>query len=442
VSIYLAYFYTDVFLLPPAIMGILFVVCRVWDGITDPLMGLIADTTNSRWGRFRPYLIFSPIPMVIFIGLTFTVPDMGTTAKIIWAFSTYIPLQMVKTVISIPYFSLLPLITTDAKERTELSSVMQIFAPIAFILASVFTLKLVARFPSEEAGFFYTTVIFTSLGAVAIWITAFTTRKYDYPGNELHIRRAEDETYSFKEKVMIILQNRPLIVVVGAFFCFNMLNACTMGVMIYFFKYYLEMFDHYPTLMGLFILSAIIGAAITPRLVCRVGKKKLFLIACLISAALGLTIFLLSLERDPEALHALWRPGGICFILILLVSGIGYIPPVLMGAIIPDCIDYTEWKTGLRAEGFINSFYLIANKAGMALGGAVIGVGLAFFDYEPNLPEYSERTLFGLLVLIFIVPISLRLMMFVIMLFYNISDSRFVEIVNELKIRREQPDAS
>ncbi|MBT4087669.1 MAG: MFS transporter, partial [Deltaproteobacteria bacterium] len=89
VILYLSYFYTDVFGLPPAIMAILFVSCRVWDGITDPIMGLVADKTNSRWGKYRPYLLFTPIPMIIFAGLTFYVPEMGMTAKIIWAFVTY-----------------------------------------------------------------------------------------------------------------------------------------------------------------------------------------------------------------------------------------------------------------------------------------------------------------------------------------------------------------
>lgn len=122
VMLYLSYFYTDVFLLPPAVMAILFVTCRVWDGITDPIVGLIADRTNSRWGKYRPFLLFTPIPMVVFAGLTFYVPEMGMTAKIIWAFVTYFGLQIIKTAVAVPYFALPALMTTDATEMTGLGS--------------------------------------------------------------------------------------------------------------------------------------------------------------------------------------------------------------------------------------------------------------------------------------------------------------------------------
>ncbi|MBT6501515.1 MAG: MFS transporter, partial [Deltaproteobacteria bacterium] len=114
VMLYLPYFYTDVYLLPPAIMTVLFVTCRLWDGINDPMMGLIADKTNSRWGKYRPYLLFTPIPMIVFAALTFYVPEMGMTAKIIWAFVTYFGLQMVKTAMAIPYYAMPALMTTDA----------------------------------------------------------------------------------------------------------------------------------------------------------------------------------------------------------------------------------------------------------------------------------------------------------------------------------------
>jgi len=441
VVLYLAYFYTDVFLLPPAVMAILFMACRIWDGVNDPIMGLIADSTNSRWGRFRPYLLFTPFPMVIFGTLTYYVPDMSLTGKIIWAFATYIPLQMVKTAMAVPYFSMLPIMTTDAKERTVISSFQQVVTPLAFLGASIFVLKIVGMFPSEQEGFFYAALMFSSIAAVVMWITFFSTSRYDYPGNPLFQRESQQNKVLFKEKLKVVTKNRPLIIVISSFFAMNMWNAVTMGIMIYFFKYNLDMFDYYPVFMGLGVLTSMLGAAVTPMFVGRLGKKNLLQLSNLVYLAIGLAIVTLSYGQDQATLRELWLPGRICFLLAVLTNPFAIMAGVVLGALIPDCVEYAEWKTGLRAEGFINSLYLMANKAGMALGGAVIGIGLSLIDYEPNLPAYSEKTLTGILFLFFVVPGIFRIAMSVLMFFHNLPESRFRVIVEELRMKRDAAGA-
>ncbi|MBT3225137.1 MAG: hypothetical protein HN580_28235 [Deltaproteobacteria bacterium] len=249
VILYLSYFYTDVFGLPPAIMAILFVSCRVWDGITDPIMGLVADKTNSRWGKYRPYLLFTPIPMIIFAGLTFYVPEMGMTAKIIWAFVTYFGLQIIKTAVVVPYFAMPALMTTDATERTALSSTAMIFGPIAFIIASTITLKIVGLFPTEKEGFFFAALILAGFSSIFMYITFFATNKYDYPGNPLFTRQDAGGPRSFKDKWKAIGQNRPFLLTVGAFIGHNMYSAVVMGMIIYFFKYNVKT----PTLYAAFL---------------------------------------------------------------------------------------------------------------------------------------------------------------------------------------------
>ena len=436
VSLYLPYFYTDVFLLAPSVMAILFLACRIWDGINDPVMGMIADTTHTRWGRFRPYLLFAPFFMVVFGTLTFTVPDMSTTGKIIWAFATYIPLQMVKTAMTVPYYSIMPLMTTDTRERTLISSVQQLATPLAFLAASIFVLKIVGLFPSESEGFFYSALIFCSIAAIVMWITFLSTRSYDYRGNPLYKKGEDQQKVLIKDKLKVITQNRPLIILVSSFAMLNISTAVTHGVAIYFFKYNLDMFDKFPLFMGLSIFATMVGAAITPAFVRKLGKKSILQAATLISIVIGLTIITLSYGKDQATLRELWYPGRLCFMLAILGMPFHGAVGVVIGAMLPDCVEFAEWKTGLRAEGLVNSLYLMANKAGYAIGGAILGLGLVYFDYQPNQPTYSQETLTGFLVMLFGVSALCRGVLSVLMLFHNFSDSRFLSILEELKIRK------
>jgi sugar (glycoside-pentoside-hexuronide) transporter len=441
VSLYLPYFYTDVFLLAPSVMAILFLACRIWDGINDPMMGMIADSTESRWGKFRPYLLFAPFVMIVFGTLTFTVPDMSTTGKIIWAFATYIPLQMVKTAISVPYYAIMPLMTTDSRERTLISAVQQLATPLAFLAASIFVLKIVGLFPSESEGFFYSALIFCSIAAIVMWITFFSTRSYDYPGNPLFKKGDNHQKVLIKDKLKVITQNRPLIILVSAFTMLNISTAVTHGVGIYFFKYNLDMFDKFPLFIGLSVFATMVGAALAPLFVKKLGKKNLLQIATLISIAVGLTVIYLSYGKDQTTLRELWYPGRLCFMLAIFGMPFHGVIGVVIGAMLPDCVEYAEWKTGLRAEGLVNSLYLMANKVGYAVGGALLGLGLVFFEYKPNLPVYPEETLTGFLLMLFGVSAICRAVLSVLMLFHNCSDSRFLEILEELKIRKVSESA-
>ena len=436
VSLYLPYFYTDVFLLSPIVMAILFLSCRVWDGINDPVMGMIADATESRWGKFRPYLLFGPVFMVVFGALTFTVPDMSTTGKIIWAFATYIPLQMIKTTITIPYYAIMPLISTDGKKRAMISSIQQLASPIAFMAASIFVLKVVGLFPSESEGFFYSALIFCTTAAVVMWVTFFTTRHYDFAGNPLFKKKDGDQRVLIKEKLKTITRNRPLLIAVAAFSLLNLSTAVSQGVALYFFKYNLDMFDKFPVYVGLTILFTMVGATLAPTLIQKLGRRNLLQIANLIGLVIGLTILYLSYGKDLPALRELWYPGRICYVLGILTQMFSGMVGVVLGSLLPDCVEYAEWKTGLRAEGLVNSVYMMGNKAGYALGGAVLGLGLAYYDYIPNQPSYPEATLTGILLMLFGVSAICRFGVGLLMLFYDLSQHRFKGILEELKKRK------
>lgn len=435
VMLYLPYFYTDVFLLPTAIMTVLFVTCRLWDGINDPMMGLIADKTNTRWGKYRPYLLFAPIPMVVFAALTFYVPEMGMTGKIIWAFVTYFGLQMVKTAMVIPHYAIPALMTTDSTERTALSSAAMVFGSVAIFIVSVLTLKVVGKFPSEQEGFFAAALIFTGFSAIFSYVTFFATRKYDYPGNTLFTRQG-DGPDSLKDKWKVIVQNRPLLLAASAFFGHNMYTAVIMGMIIYFFKYNVNDPGRYPLFVGGTLLFSVFGAIVTPVLVKRIGKKSTFQISNILTILVSLALFLISIGKETNELSVLWRVGGPCFFLFLMGGFFANMAPVICMAIMADSMDYGEWLTGQRTQGLISAVFMTGNKAGMALGGVLIGLGLSFIGYVPNLPQYPAETLTGILLLTTIAPFGCRILMSVLMWFYDLSDSRFQEIVRELNESR------
>ena len=209
-----------------------------------------------------------------------------------------------------------------------------------------------------------------------------------------------------------------------------------MGMIIYFFKYNLNDPGRYPLFVGGTLLFSVFGAIVAPVLVKRIGKKSTFQISNILTILCSLALFLISVGKETYELSVLWRIGGPCFFLFLMAGFFSNIAPVICTAIMADSVDYGEWLTGQRTQGLISAVFMTGNKAGMALGGVLIGLGLSFIGYVPNLLQYPAETLTGILLLSTIVPFGCRILMSVLMWFYDLSDSRFEEIVRELNESR------
>jgi Na+/melibiose symporter-like transporter len=294
----------------------------------------------------------------------------------------------------------------------------------------------VGLFPSESQGFFYSALIFCTIAAIVMWITVFSTRHYDFAGNPLFKKKDNHQRVLIKEKLKTITRNRPLLLAVAAFSLLNLSTAVSQGVALYFFKYNLDMYDKFPVYIALSIFCTMVGAIIAPSLIQKLGRRNLLQIANLFSLVIGLTILYLSYGKDLSALRELWHPGRICYVLGVVTQAFAGMVGVVLGALLPDCVEYAEWKTGLRAEGLVNSVYMMGNKAGYALGGGVLGLGLAYYDYIPNQPSYPEATLTGILLMLFGVSAICRFFLGLLMLFYDLSQHRFTEILEELKQRK------
>ncbi len=431
VSSFLPYFYTDVFLLSPIIMGVLFASCRIWDGVNDPIMGLIVDSTNSRWGRFRPYLLMTPIPMIVFFALTFYVPDLSVTWKIVWVFVTYFGLQMAKTAMAVPYYALPAVMTPLSQERTKISGFQQIFSSLTYMLIGVGTLPLVNSFATEKEGFFVTALIYGVIASSAVWTAFVSTRKYDHP-ERYHKQTKKTTAYTLKKKLSFLTGNAPLMKLVLPLVFNNIVLAIVFAMGVYFFKYNLKMIDQFPTFMGTLVIALIASAAVAPAVNKRLGKLKTFHITNFLAMITMLSTFVIAWQSSQEALKASWQPGGLSFILILASIFFSAFQQVLFPVMVLDCVEYGEWKSGVRMEGLINSAFLIANKGGMALGGFIVGIGLSLVDYLPNQEVYSEKVLMGIIVIFLLLPSIARILMSLLMTLYDLNETNHQEIIQNL----------
>ncbi len=201
--LYFTFFYTDVFVIPAAAAATMFLISRVWDGINDPLMGMIADRTNTRWGKFRPYLLWICVPFALVGVLTFTVPNLGPTGKLVWAYVTFNAIMMLYTAINIPYTALLGVISADSKERTTVSSVKFIFAFAAGIIVSATLLPMVKVLGRGDVarGWQLSFVVY-GIAAIVFFLIAFT-------GTRERVQPPRTQTSSVRQDLVELVTNGP-----------------------------------------------------------------------------------------------------------------------------------------------------------------------------------------------------------------------------------------
>jgi Na+/melibiose symporter-like transporter len=458
-------FYTDVFGITAVAAGTLLLVGRFWDAMFDPFMGVVADRTNTRWGKFRPWILWSAIPFALMFFLAFTTPDFGSTGKLIYAYVTYILLMTVYSVNNLPYSALNGVMTGDVNERTSLSSYRFFFAMAAAFIVQGLTLPMVNKLGQGDAakGWSMTIGIFALLCIVFFVITFFSARE--------RIKPDPAQKSSPKQDFADLLKNAPWI----SMFLLTLFLFITLALwgsaMFYYFTYFVdkEQLFRFLESWGLVatsssgvevasgwwhsILSAfglivaenrtnvtsvgfslfnmcgqlvmIIGVLASKFLSIRFGKKMVFLTG--LSFTTLFTALFILLPADAV--------GG-TFILNLLKS-LAYGPTIpLLWAMMGDVADYAEWKTNRRATGVVFAGIVFALKAGLGLGGAICGWFLAAYDYIPNVVQ-TEHALFGIRMTASIYPAITFLIGVIALSFYGITRKLNLEIQDELIERRK-----
>lgn len=436
-SVYLLYFYTDVFGLAAAAVGTMFLITRIWDTALDPVIGIISDRTNTKWGKFRPYLLWVAVPFGIIGVLTFTAPDLSMTGKLIYAYATYTLMMMIYSAINVPYASLMGVMTPNIKDRTTLSTFRFIFAFAGSILVLAAAEPLVSIFgrtaggeTNLQKGWQFTIIVFAVIASVLFYLTFLWTRERVQPPKE--------QKTSLKTDLVDLAKNKPWFVLLGAGVFTLIFNSLRDGSAIYYFKYYfqsqeafqLPLFNvaiNYSTLYLVLGQAAnIVGVVLAKPVSDRIGKKNTFLYAMLMAGVLS-CIFYSFGEND-----------------IFLIFSSQFLISVCAGSIFPllwsmyaDIADYSEWQTGRRATGLIFSSSSMSQKLGWTLGGAVTGWLLGLWGFEANTAQNAE-TITGIRMMLSFIPAAGALLSAAFIIFYKLSDSFMMEVSEELTHRREK----
>lgn len=414
ITMFLMFFYTDVFGLSAAAVGTLFLVARIWDAVNDPIMGIIVDKTKTRWGKFRPYLVGGAIPLAIFATLTFTVPNVSGQWKIVYVYVTYIALGMSYTAINIPYSAMTSSLTQDGLERSSLSSVRMIFAVLGGLVVAGATNPLVAALGGNDPakGYRLTMMIYSVIG-ILLFLICFATTKERYTAKS-------KQKVPFGESLKTITNNKPLLITTITFMLTLTASTLRSATVMYYFKYNLNRSELSTLFLLISILSMVMGMFFVPAVSKKLDKKntvKVGLIFCMI----GLSgIFFSGYDNIV-----------LIFIFAFITGFSAAFPTATAWAMVPDTVEYAEWKTGIRAEGTIYSLYSFGQKLGTALGGMISGIVLSVTGYIANVSQ-TEEALRGILCMMTIIPILLYLLGFIMISFYPLSKKKYNEILKDL----------
>lgn len=416
ILMFLLIFYTDVFGISPSAAAMLFLVARVWDAINDPIMGALIDRTKSRWGKFRPYMLFGAIPFGLFAVLTFTVPNLDGTAKLIYAYVTYIGLGMIYTVVNTPYSALSSSITQDPTERSNLSVIRMLFAmgSTAIVIIGMPILTGIFGATDPAKGYQMTMIIF-AVAAVILMLFSFATTK------ERFTSEATTEKFSMKEIVDLFKKNKELIIICLFFFLTMSRGAIGQAAGLYHLQYVLNRMDLF-SVMGMISLSVTFASVlVVPLLLKKFDKKTIVIIGILISFIRPLAYFTTSVP----------------IIIIGSVFGAignGFVTGLLWG-IVPDVVEYNEYQTDKRQEGMIFSMVGFSLKMGTAIGGVLPGIILSLTGYQANVAQ-TPLALMGIKSLLSIIPLAVGILTLFVMFRYTLSGKRYNEILDELTKRR------
>lgn len=423
VGFWILIFYTDTFGISAAAAGTIMLIARAWDMVSDPLMGIISDRTKTRWGKFRPYILWMALPYSILAVLTFSTPDFGDTGKVIYAAITYFLLMTVFTAINLPYSSLGAVMTSDSYERAGLNSYRFIFAFVGQFIVTGTALTLAEFFGKgdQSKGYQYTLILFAAISFILFMITFSTTRE--------RVQPPRNQKESLREDLKNLMKNRPWVILffvgIVSFVMFAMQNLSVA----YYFKYYIGNEPGVQLFNVIGTAALIVMIPFSKPLSKRFGKRTVYLASSLLS---GLFFILLYIPGRDNL--------GLIYTFNILAK-MCYAPAVpLLWTMLADTADYSEWKSGRRSTGLVFSAATFAQKAGWGIGGALAGWLLAIFQFEPNV-EQTETAITGIKLMISVFPGILYMSCAILLVFYTIDQQTCLLMEKELEDRREKEES-
>lgn len=443
-------FYTDSFGLAAGTAAVLFLVARLWGAACDPVFGYLADRTSTRWGKFRPWILWTAVPFGIIGFLAFTTPEAGQAAKIIYAYITYILLMTVYSANNVPYAALSGVITGDMVQRTSLSSFRFVAVVLATLAIQGLALPMVNHFGQGDSakGYQVTMGIFSAL-AILFFLATFATTKE-------RIQPPPQQKTSLRQDLSDLFRNRPWVMMFIVFVMMFLFLALRGSILLYYFKYYLNIPDQVSFLEGIdrllfgllsavgFIgaeadiagntfsiinilgqVAALLGIVFSKPLAARFGKRNTFHAVLVVSMVFAALI--------------MFVPAGgvvmVCILSVLFNLTWGISMP-LPWAMMADVADFSEWKNNRRATGIVFAGIVLGLKLGLAVGGALAGYILSWFGYVANV-EQSAGALTGIRLGVSIFPSLGLLVCITVLFFYEIGRKTEFLMQDELAERRK-----
>lgn len=419
VMLFLTFFYTDIFGISPAVVGSMFLLVRIIDAVTDPLMGALADNTHSRYGQYRPYLLWLALPFAFCSVLAFTTPEFSENGKVWYAFVTYTLLMLAYTAINIPYSALGGVLTANPNERVSVQSYRFVFGMLGGLIVTACTLPLVQFFgQGDQAKGYQWTIAAMSLFGLILFLMCFA-------GTKERVQAPVGQKLTFKSSLQTLWQNDQwrVLCVAAMILLTGMVLRNTLAI--YYVKYYLARDDLISWFMTLGMIGNIAGVALASYLATKVDKVKAYIGLQLISAVICALGFFIAPDQLQLAfiMHFLW-----CFFLQMATP--------LLWAKMADTVDYGHVKTGLRVTGLVYSSIVFFIKLGLAIGGAMAGWLLAWYGYQAGQAQ-SADTLNGLLLSFTLWPALCSVLVALVMTRYRLSNQRVQQVSAELAAKSQ-----
>jgi GPH family glycoside/pentoside/hexuronide:cation symporter len=417
-NLFLVNYYTDIFGLLPATVGTMMIVLRTFDAVIDPAVGILADRTNSRWGKFRPYLLWGAIPYGIAGYVMFLNPNLTQHGRLVYAYVTYGLVWVAYAALNIPYSALMGVMSPSSEERTSLSTYRFVCAFAGgFLIANlVLPLKNLLGKGNQAEGIRYTMLIFAVASAALFLFTFAKTRE--------RVKAPAGQRGSLAEDLRNMMRNRPWVVLFfsGLFTLIN--TAVRNGSIIYFFKYVV----HDETKFTLYTTSgflAFIAGAASTKFFLKMGDRRSLMITLSVANAVLMAAFYLV---DPHSY-------GLLIVLNVVANYIVGPTPAILWSMYADTADYGEWKFGRRTTGLVFSALVFSQKVGLAMGTGAVGWLLAYYGFVANVDQ-TDSANFGIKLMFSAIPGAMALLGALAIFFYPLTDPMMKEIERDLTLRK------
>ncbi|WP_291764961.1 melibiose:sodium transporter MelB [Blautia sp.] len=431
VGAFLMLYFTDTLYLSPAFVGVLFFVARIWDAINDPMMGMIVDNTRTKYGKFRIWITVGTLVNSVFFILLFHSFHLSGTALYVYVAVMYILYGMTYTIMDVPYWSWLPNLTNDPREREKVSVIPRFFASLAGFSVSTFGLYIINYFnkaageknPYAETGYTLFAIAIVAVFIITIGITVCNVKESSTIGTN-------SEKTSLKQAFHLIVKNDQLLAFIGLLLTFNLCTQIAKSFAVYYFKNVCGN-EYLYSIFGFAIIAEMMGLMLFPMIAAKISREKVYSIACSLPVAGFLLLGAAGYIAPQNPILVV-----LCCVLLFFGSGLSL---GVTTCCMADVIDYGEVKFGVRNESITCSAQTFLMKAAMAAAGGLTGVGLQIVGYDATAATQSAGTITGIRVLMILIPVILAIISLIIYKkCYKLKGAKLEEVTKQINELHQQ----